>query len=66
VALHKGKVTWFNNYGFIGCNNGLNAFVHYPAIQTEWVQNAKEGDEVEFDFVEGQKGPQADAAIPAR
>jgi CspA family cold shock protein len=61
VAQYKGKVKWFNNakgYGFIGR--------HYSAIQLDGYKTLKEGDEVEFDIVEGQKGPQADAVIRFR
>ena len=64
VAQHKGIVKWFNNakgFGFIGREDGPDVFVHYSAIQLDGYKTLKEGDEVEFDIVEGQKGPQADA-----
>ena len=69
VAQYKGKVKWFNNakgYGFIGREDGPDVFVHYSAIQLDGYKTLKEGDEVEFDIVEGQKGPQADAVLRFR
>jgi cold shock protein len=69
VAQYKGKVKWFNNakgYGFIGREDGPDVFVHYSAIQLDGYKTLKEGDDVEFDIVEGQKGPQADAVTRLR
>jgi CspA family cold shock protein len=62
VARIKGKVKWFNNakgYGFIGRDDGPDVFVHYSGITTEGYKSLAEGDEVEFEIVDGQKGPQA-------
>jgi cold shock protein len=63
VARLQGKVKWFNNtkgYGFIGQDTGPDVFVHYSAIQMEGFKSLQEGDTVEFEVVQGQKGPQAD------
>jgi cold shock protein len=58
----KGTVKWFNNakgYGFIGRDEGPDVFVHYSAITSEGYKSLQEGDLVEFEIVQGQKGPQA-------
>jgi cold shock protein len=58
----KGTVKWFNNakgYGFIGREDGPDVFVHYSAIASEGYKSLQEGDSVEFEIVQGQKGPQA-------
>ena len=58
----KGIVKWFNNakgYGFIGREDGPDVFVHYSAIVAEGYKSLQEGDKVEFEIVQGQKGPQA-------
>ena len=63
MAQYKGTVKWFNNaqaYGFLGRDGGADVFVHYSSIQLEGYNSLKEGDEVEFDIIEGAKGPQAD------
>jgi cold shock protein len=62
VERLKGTVKWFNNakgYGFIGRNEGADVFVHYSAISSEGYKSLQEGDQVEFEITEGQKGPQA-------
>lgn len=58
----KGTVKWFNatkGYGFISGENGEDVFVHYSAINTDGYKTLEEGQEVEFEVTEGQKGPQA-------
>ena len=62
VERLKGTVKWFNNakgYGFIGRDDGPDVFVHYSAISSEGYKSLQEGDPVEFEIVQGQKGPQA-------
>ncbi len=62
VERMKGTVKWFNNakgYGFIGRADGPDVFVHYSAISSEGYKSLQEGDQVEFEITEGQKGPQA-------
>jgi len=63
VARIKGKVKWFNNskgYGFIGREDGPDVFVHFSAIEGEGYKSLQEGDEVEFEIVQGPKGAQAE------
>jgi CspA family cold shock protein len=58
----QGKVKWFNaekGYGFIESESGGDVFVHFSAIQTEGFKTLDEGQAVEFDIVEGARGPQA-------
>lgn len=57
-----GTVKWFNSakgFGFIGRNDGADVFVHYTAIAGDGYRSLQEGDTVEFEIVQGQKGPQA-------
>ena len=58
----RGKVKWFNErrgFGFIEQSEGEDLFVHYSAIQEDGFKTLEEGQEVEFDIVEGPKGLQA-------
>lgn len=57
-----GKVKWFNaekGFGFIETDEGQDVFVHFSSIQSDGFKTLDEGQEVEFDVVPGNKGPQA-------
>ena len=59
----KGKIKWFSDakgYGFIEREDGEDVFVHFTAIVGEGFRTLAEGQEVEFDVVQGKKGPQAE------
>ncbi len=58
----EGNVKWFNaqkGYGFIEVEDGKDVFVHYSEIQVDGFKTLEEGEKVEFDIVEGNRGPQA-------
>jgi CspA family cold shock protein len=58
----QGRIKWFNNskgYSFIGRDDGADVFVHYSGIPGDGYRTLQEGDSVEFDLVQGPKGPQA-------
>ena len=60
--MNKGTVKWFNNqkgFGFISDEQGNDVFVHYSGIQSNGFKSLEEGQEVEFEVVQGAKGPQA-------
>ncbi len=60
--MERGKVKWFNGekgFGFIERDGGEDVFVHFSAIQSEGYKNLDEGQEVEFEVEQGQRGPQA-------
>lgn|SRR5262249_34503044 len=62
AAMATGKVKWFNNskgYGFIEKEGGGDVFVHYSAIQGDGFKTLNEGQSVEFEIAQGEKGPQA-------
>jgi cold shock protein len=65
--MASGKVKWFNDakgFGFIETEDGKDVFVHYTAIQVDGHRTLNEGQQVEFDLYEGQKGPQAQNVLP--
>lgn len=58
----QGTVKWFNSekgYGFLEAETGEEVFVHFSAIQSEGFKTLEEGQKVEFEIVEGDRGPQA-------
>mgnify|MGYP006288904047 FL=1 len=61
--IYTGKVKWFDSkkgYGFIEREDGDDVFVHFSAIDGDGFKDLEEGQEVEFDVVEGEKGLQAE------
>lgn len=64
--MFKGTVKWFNNqkgYGFIQDESGKDIFVHYTGLNMAGFKSLEEGNEVEFDIVQGEKGPQASNVV---
>jgi CspA family cold shock protein len=62
--MAQGTVKWFNSekgYGFIAVDGGADVFVHYSAFLMYGNRTLDEGQRVEFEISQGQKGPQADA-----
>jgi len=60
--MAKGKVKWFNNkkgYGFIAPEEGEDVFVHHSSIQGEGFKTLEEGQDVEFEIKQGEKGEEA-------
>jgi len=58
-----GKVKWFNEkkgFGFLEQDDGTDVFVHHTAIQGEGFKTLAEGEAVEFDVIQGEKGPKAE------
>jgi cold shock protein len=63
VTMAQGTVKWFNDdkgYGFIAVEGGPDVFVHFSAITGDGRRTLGEGQKVEFDITQGQKGPQAE------
>ena len=61
--MAQGTVKWFNSekgYGFIAVDDGEDVFVHYSAITADGYRSLDENQRVEFEVVQGPKGPQAD------
>ena len=61
--MAQGPVKWFNadkGYGFIAVEGGQDVFVHFSAIAGDGYRSLDEGQKVEFDITQGQKGPQAE------
>lgn len=64
--MAKGTVKWFSDdkgYGFIEQEDGEDVFVHYSEVQSEGFKSLSEGQEVEFDIEEGEKGPKASNVV---
>ncbi len=66
--MKQGTVKWFNNqkgYGFIEVDGEKDVFVHYTAINKEGFKSLEEGQRVEFEVIEGDRGPQAANVVEA-
>ena len=64
--MSEGKVKWFNprkGYGFIATEDGRDIFVHYASISGDGYRTLVEGDAVNFDIVEGEKGLRAENVV---
>jgi CspA family cold shock protein len=69
TIMQKGTVKWFNaekGYGFIECEDGTDVFVHFSAINMEGYKSLQEGESVEFEVIDGAKGPQAANVVKAQ
>ncbi len=64
--MERGVVKWFNNqkgFGFISRDNGDDVFVHFSAITGDGFKSLEEGQDVQFEIVEGDRGPQASNVV---
>ncbi|MCI8326203.1 MAG: cold-shock protein [Lachnospiraceae bacterium] len=64
--MQQGTVKWFNakkGYGFISDEEGKDVFVHFSALNMDGFKELKDGESVEFEVVEGEKGPQASNVV---
>lgn len=62
IVMQQGTVKWFNakkGYGFISDEAGNDVFVHFSALNMDGFKELKDGEKVEFEVVDGDKGPQA-------
>ena len=67
--MTQGTVKWFNGdkgFGFISVEDGNDVFVHFSAIQSDGFRTLDEGQRVEFEVVQGPKGPQAANVVVVR
>ena len=66
---YRGSVKWFNTakgFGFLGRPEGCDVFVHYQSIVSEGYKTLRDGDEVEFDIIESERGPKAAHVVLVR
>ena len=66
---YRGIVKWFNTakgFGFLGRSDGPDVFVHYQAIETDSYKTLRDGDEVEFEIIESDRGPRATQVVILR
>ena len=66
---HTGRIKWFSvqkGYGFIECEDGQDIFVHSSAIKQDGRRALEEGDAVQFEIIQGPKGPQASDVVKLR